>query len=55
MIIRKNIVRSLIQASLALATMSLLSGCIVVASASNADVQIIKNIVGTIISIDLIN
>ena len=44
MIIRKNIVRSLIQASLALATMSLLSGCIVVASASNADVHLKKEL-----------
>ncbi len=39
MFIRKNIVRSLTQASLALATMSLLSGCLVVASAENADIH----------------
>ena len=39
MLIRKNIVRSLTKASLALATMSILSGCIVVASSANADVH----------------
>lgn len=39
MFIRKNIVRSLTQASLAFATMSLLSGCIVVASSGEANIH----------------
>ena len=39
MIIRKKILRSLTQASLALATMSILSGCIVVASSAHADIH----------------
>jgi len=39
MFIRKNIIRSFTQASLTLATISLLSGCIVIASPSHANVH----------------